>query len=313
MSQWNTLSVPLENGWQCTLVPTSDYRTQSGNWLIFGTDDEREEIKQARRDFDRYFRPRSDMRTVSGGAELREIQSFLRDTLNVVHRNLPSDNAGVERMLREAVADGRLVPVLNHGYAYSCRVSRPTPAPLRWPSYGGGGMVRATSYGSSWASSSSALFDGEPILSGPYDPATQAARLSAARGAIAASGNGGNLLGLLETVAGAALSTGSGADDGGDEVADDGVFTFTSLGDTQPFEYTENTVSGDTEELAASTNNPKFAAKMLSYDYKTFGTMLHKFKDANGLGPADNSIFHDNGDMEFNGRIFEDSIHDYAP
>ena len=205
---------------QCTLVPTSDYRTHH-NWLIFGTDDEREEIEQAGRDFDRYFRPRSDMRTVSGGAELREIQSFLRDTLKVVHWNPPSDNAGVERILREAVADGRLVPVLNRGYGYSCRTSRPTPAPLRWPSSGGGGMVRATSYGSSWASSSSALLNGEPILSGPYDPATQAARLSAARGAIAAS--------------------------------------------------------------------------------------------ANGLGPADNSIFHDNGDVEFNGRIFEDSIHDYAP
>jgi hypothetical protein len=87
----------------------------------------------------------------------------------------------------------------------------------------------------------------------------------------------------------------------------------TPLGDAQPFECEPDAVSGNAEELAASTNNPKFAAKMLGYDYKTFGTMLHKFKDANGLGPADNSIFHDNGDVEFNGRIFEDSIHDYAP
>jgi hypothetical protein len=87
----------------------------------------------------------------------------------------------------------------------------------------------------------------------------------------------------------------------------------TPLTDAQPFEYTPDAVSGDIDKLAASTNSPKFAAKMLGYDYKTFGTMLHKFKDANGLGPADNSIFHDNGDVEFNGRIFEDSIHDYAP
>ncbi|CAE6842542.1 hypothetical protein R69927_02244 [Paraburkholderia domus] len=181
MSQWNTLSVPLENGWQCTLVPGSDYRTPSGNWLIFGKSDEQEQVEQDRRDFDSHFRPRSDVRTVSGGTELHEIQSFLRDTLNVVHWNLPTDNASVERMLREAVAEGRLVPVLNHGYGYSCRVSRPTPAPLRWRSSGGGGMVRAASYGSSWASSSSALFNGEPILSGPYDPATQAARRCAWR------------------------------------------------------------------------------------------------------------------------------------
>jgi hypothetical protein len=85
------------------------------------------------------------------------------------------------------------------------------------------------------------------------------------------------------------------------------------LGAAQPFRYIPEVVNADAEELAASTNNPRFAAKMLGYDYKTFGAMLHKFKDANGLGPADNSIFHDNGNVEFNGRIFEDSIHDYAP
>lgn len=97
------------------------------------------------------------------------------------------------------------------------------------------------------------------------------------------------------------------------DVASDLTETATPLGDAQPFDYTPDPLSGDTEELAASTNNPRYAAKMLGYDYKTFGTMLHKFKDANRLGPADNSIFHDNGDVEFNGKIFEDSIHDYAP
>jgi hypothetical protein len=50
---------------------------------------------------------------VSGEAELHEIQSFLRDTLNVVHWNQPTDNAGVERALRDTVSSGRLVPVVN--------------------------------------------------------------------------------------------------------------------------------------------------------------------------------------------------------
>ncbi|CAE6842563.1 hypothetical protein R69927_02243 [Paraburkholderia domus] len=133
-------------------------------------------------------------------------------------------------------------------------------------------------------------------------------RLGAARGAIARSDSGGDLLGVVDAVAGAAFGINSGADD-----ADDSGYTSAPLGDAKPFEYTEDTASADTLELAASTNSPKFAAKMLGYDYKTFGTMLHKFKNANGLGPADNSIFHDNGDVEFNGRIFEGSIHDYAP
>ncbi len=51
---------------------------------------------------------------------------------------------------------------------------------------------------------------------------------------------------------------------------------------------------------------------MLGYDRKTFGQMLHVLKPANGLGPADNLIFHDSGDVEFKGVILDD-IHDYAP
>jgi hypothetical protein len=43
-------------------------------------------------------------------------------------------------------------------------------------------------------------------------------------------------------------------------------------------------VSGDVEELAASTNNPKYAAKMLGYDQNTFGDMLHNFKPTTALG-----------------------------
>ncbi|PRY03816.1 hypothetical protein [Paraburkholderia sp. BL25I1N1] len=85
------------------------------------------------------------------------------------------------------------------------------------------------------------------------------------------------------------------------------------LGNAQPFEYTPDVVGGDTEEIAASTNNPRYAAKMLGYDQNTFSTMLHTFKPANGLGPAANVIFHDDGNVEFNGQMLDDNIHDYAP
>lgn len=96
-------------------------------------------------------------------------------------------------------------------------------------------------------------------------------------------------------------------------IASDLTKTATRLGDAQPFEYAPVAVSGDTEELAASTTNPGYAAKMLGYDSRTFRGMIHRFEDRNGLGPADNSIFHDSGAVEFNGKMFEDSIHDYAP
>ena len=37
------------------------------------------------------------------------------------------------------------------------------------------------------------------------------------------------------------------------------------------------------EELAASTNSPDYAAKMLGYSRKTFGNMIHAMKDENDL------------------------------
>lgn len=111
----------------------------------------------------------------------------------------------------------------------------------------------------------------------------------------------GGLMSYLEGIAG----TGSGGAAGFAGGAS------TLLGDAQPFDYIGGEISDSIESLAAATNNPNFAAKMLGYDRKTFGQMLHILKPANGLGPADNVIFHDSGDVEFKGVII-DNIHDYA-
>jgi hypothetical protein len=105
----------------------------------------------------------------------------------------------------------------------------------------------------------------------------------------------------------------SRADDGGNFLTRDGARTSTSLRDARPLKYGEETVSSDAEELAASTSNPKFAAKMLGYDQNTFSKMLHEFKPENGLRPSDNFIWHDDGSVEFNGAILNDNMHNYAP
>ncbi|SMG61432.1 hypothetical protein [Paraburkholderia susongensis] len=84
-----------------------------------------------------------------------------------------------------------------------------------------------------------------------------------------------------------------------------------ALSDAQPFDYRPAMPDGNAEELAASTNNPNYAAKMLGYDRKTFGDILHKFKPRNGLGPADNVIWHDNGDVYFKGN-YVGNFHDWA-
>jgi len=115
--------------------------------------------------------------------------------------------------------------------------------------------------------------------------------------------SGDSLMGYLESVVG-----GSGS--GGAANFASGASTL--LGEAQPFDYISGPVADSIDSLAAATNNPNFAAKMLGYDRKAFGQMLHILKPANGLGPADNVIFHDSGDVEFKGVII-DNIHDYAP
>ncbi|MGF6728556.1 hypothetical protein OKW50_000637 [Paraburkholderia youngii] len=118
--------------------------------------------------------------------------------------------------------------------------------------------------------------DGEPILSVQYDPATWQARLNAARAARA-----------------------------GNRVAS------TLLGDARPFDYQPEALSDDTEELAASMNNPNYAAKMLGYDRDTFGDMIHAMKYDLKLRGDDNVIWHDSGDVEF-GKNIIGNMHDYA-
>jgi hypothetical protein len=97
------------------------------------------------------------------------------------------------------------------------------------------------------------------------------------------------------------------------DTVDDRTENATPLGNAQPFEYQSDMPYGDAEELAATTNSPRYAAEMLGYDRNTFSDMLHVFKPANGLGPADNVIFHDDGNVEFNGQMLDDNIHNYAP
>jgi hypothetical protein len=71
-----------------------------------------------------------------------------------------------------------------------------------------------------------------------------------------------------------------------------------------------HTLSDEAMELAASTNNPKFAAKMLGYSSSQFREMVHRFKDTNGMGAADNLEWFDNGDVYFKG-MYLDNFHDY--
>ncbi|MEM5387047.1 hypothetical protein VSR68_26115 [Paraburkholderia phymatum] len=269
---YNTLHLPLDIGtWQCKLVPAREFYRLSGGYVDRFADwdarRERErEIEDDKRTFDRHFRPNYDFRRTIA-RDIDAIRSFLSDQLNLVHWNLPSDNKGIERALKQAVRDGMLVPVINRDWRSHPSTFRPTPAPLRWPQQSGGGAF-GRSGGTKWAAFENAgpgplTWDGEPVLSGPYDPATWEKQLKAARAAMAASSgdDGGDLLGRVEGVAGSVFGSDSDADDDGDATpgmaesfADDvgtDDDTSTPLGDAQPFEYSDDTSSGDVQEIAA--------------------------------------------------------------
>jgi hypothetical protein len=195
---YNALHVPLDIGtWQCTLVLAKEYyRHGSGYWGAFADLDTRRErereIEDDRRAFDRYFRPRYDFRRTIA-PDIDAIRSFLSDQLNAVHWDLPTDNAGIERALKQALRDGMLVPVINRDWRSLPMTFRPTPAPLRWPAASGGSGFGSGS-GTTWAAFRNAgpgplVWEGEPVLRGPYDPSTVEAQLKAARAALSASSN----------------------------------------------------------------------------------------------------------------------------
>ncbi|CAB3772945.1 hypothetical protein [Paraburkholderia humisilvae] len=144
---YNGLHVPLDIGtWNCILVPANEYRSPSGDWLCFVKGDELQQLEADRRAFDLYFRPNYDFRSLIRG-EIEAIRSFVRDLLKVAHWNLPTDNARIERMLKQSVRDGRVVPIVDRERRSPTHTYRPTPAPLRWPPSGGSSpAVQVTPY-----------------------------------------------------------------------------------------------------------------------------------------------------------------------
>lgn len=107
------------------------------------------------------------------------------------------------------------------------------------------------------------------------------------------------------------VAAGGGGVVGASSLVDGVLGDSTPLGGAQPFEYGPDMPAGEAEQLAASTNNPDYAAKMLGYNRDTFGKMIHVMKDQFGLRGNDNVIWHDNGNIEFRKNIIG-NMHDYA-
>ncbi|WP_242665915.1 hypothetical protein [Paraburkholderia ginsengiterrae] len=188
-----------------------------------GYDDQ--QLAEDRRIFAGYFRPNLDLRSITGENALRTIQTYARNFLNLAHWNLPTDNAGIRKLLCDAVACGRLVPVVNREYSGLPRVAQPDPAPERWP----------------------ATLNPLPNLGAP----------------VRVDDDDFDLLGIVESAAGALLGGGDDSSDSGYD-ADDCAFEedafssdsgeSTPLSDAQSFEYSEDMPEGDSFDIAKTPN-----------------------------------------------------------
>lgn len=262
------LTVALDCGaWSCELVPAAEYRSPTSVPLRLITGDELKALENDRRTFARYFRPGYDFRrTIT--TDIDAIRSFVRDHLNVAHWNQPTDNAGIERILKHAVADGRLVPVIDRDRFVPVRTRQAPHAPQHWGEtyWTGGGAVAASPRGKTFHQSvmeSMGLdVEGATAYIEKYNAMVE--RMDAIRAASVAkravASSGDDFPGMVETAAGAALGNGDESgdvfDDGGgvfDEAVsgDDAVDVSTPLGDAQPFAYMPDALSDDVTEFAA--------------------------------------------------------------
>ncbi|WP_322094381.1 hypothetical protein [Paraburkholderia bannensis] len=274
---WNTLEVPLETGWQCTLIPGTQYHDLTGwgrgyrnmaaralypdagrgqssySWharplseVDAGDWWERDRLRQLAVDqaaFARHFRPDWDLRSITGEKALCDVRAFVRDRLKLAHWNLPTDNAAVKKVLSDAVASGQLVPVVNREYRGVPRVAQPTPGPLHWPTSGSG------SYGYAPRVLNADEFDALRRANGELPALDSLSRGVGATldplpdlGVPATADDGFGLLGIVAAAAGALPAGGDDDSDGGDSDGND-VRTFddrrfsVDSGDARPFDY----------------------------------------------------------------------------
>ncbi|SAK61415.1 hypothetical protein AWB75_02623 [Caballeronia catudaia] len=312
---YNALYVPLTSDWQCSLVPARDLQDVDRGWKLSyenrqkARKEREEQIEQDRRDFDRLFRVSTSRNGAPAHRDFSMYVAFISDHLRIAR---PADGEDLTRILRDAVRDGRLIPAIDRAWCGGRRVTRQY-APQSWPKRAPD--PKPIVYGFRNGQYLPLNADGSFVDDSPYVPVRVAARSAASvRGSGASSGF--DWLGAAEAAAGALLS-GAPSDDGngGDSILKsfcdrDGSDGGSLLGDAHPFEYVSDAMSDDVFEIAAKTNNPDYAAKMLGYDRDTFGDMIHAMKAENQLRGDDNVLWHDNGDVYFKG-IKIDNMHSY--
>ncbi|WP_156992075.1 hypothetical protein [Paraburkholderia oxyphila] len=225
-----------------------------------------DQMEQDRRDFDQLFRVAIARRESRASGDFSAYADFIGKHVRGPWHT-PIDGEDITRILREAVRDGLIVPVIDRDWHGSVGVSK-RYSPQTWSETyrsGGGGAVaaagpRGKTFHQSVMESMGLDADGATAYIEKYNAmveridAIQAAN-AAKRAAAAAAGNGDDLLGAVEATAGAVLGGGDDGSDGDDAAddtgGDDSGDGSTPLGDAQPFDYQPDAPSDDGMDIAA--------------------------------------------------------------
>jgi hypothetical protein len=194
-----------------------------------------------------------------GLEELQRLREFAKACeLTLGRADLHHDT--LEALIKEAVEDDLIIPVIDRTEEFSGGYTAPASASS--PSFSGGLLGGAPIAA---MSSLSGALSGEPILSGPYDPATQGARVIAARtatGDAGAAGGNFDLLGFGKVAASAILGGATSDAAGGESSPDMLTKSFGGDGasgslpaDARPFDYLPDEPSGEVNELAGMPFN----------------------------------------------------------
>jgi hypothetical protein len=328
-SQWNTLEVPLQNGWQCTLVPLGQYRhavwaARGGSFDPYplrrprwGWPDGRDRpwghaagpVRDAWRDDYERQRWERDERERQRDEDRRDFHRYFRpdDDLRAItgRRNLETVRAFLTDIMVFAHWDEpESNEDIRHALSGLVRDRQLVPFMKReWRQLPR--VFRPAPAAERWPSGGGGLTLKPAIIY--YTEFVALQRANGELGKIALSTTAAMLdpLGDPRVAASGALTLKAASSVPGE------LGNSTPLGDARAFRYIRDAASGEVQELAASTRSPDYAAKMLGYDRNTFGDMVHAMKYDLNLRGDDNVLWHDSGAVEFRKNIIG-NMHDYA-
>jgi hypothetical protein len=259
-------SVDLDDGMAmrpCMLYQWMAYEFECENQPLLArlTDEERRRKRdEDTADFLDWFWPE---RLHRGHDEFEQLHEFvIENELGLKGRRLDCDE--LKEWIRDAVEDGWIVPVIDRTEDWSggCMPASSSQVPSTQD-----GILRI----SDDAFLSPAFSSGEPILSGPYDPLTQEAKLKAARAGLSGHGSVGNQgfdwLRAVETVA----ATVSGNADNDNNAVD----FASALSNAQAFEYDPGPAGDDAFKLTNVPRSEMYACDIISNECK--GSVLREF------------------------------------